>query len=101
MTSKRYVLLEAEGEVTPDEWRGFADALKQRFGKLKVIAVEGSGRAVVVKTDNLIAPRIREVSPEMRVGCRRVASVLTSGSIGKLKRRARESAVRDLGEVPQ
>lgn len=100
MTSKRYVLLEADGDVTPQEWRGFAHHLEERFGKLKVIPVEVNNRAFVVKTDNSTAPRIREKSSELRAGDRRVASVLTSGSIGKLKRRAKESAARGFGKVP-
>ncbi len=101
MTSKRYVLLEAEGEATPQEWKDFARSLEHRFGKLKLIPVEGNDRALVVKTDNSTAPRIREESPGMRVGDKRVSSVLTSGAIGKLKRRAREDAARGLGKVPQ
>jgi len=91
MTSKRYVLLEADGDVSADDWKDLAEHLEAKFGKLKPIAVEGNRRALVVKTDNRVAPLIR-VEAGMRVGGRRVRSVLTSGSIGRLKRRAAEGA---------
>jgi hypothetical protein len=92
LTSKRYVLLEADGEVTPDAWKDFARHLEQRFGKLKAIPVTGNRSALVIKTDNYAAPLIRECA-DLRAGDRRVKSVLTSGSIGKLKRAASESGV--------
>ena len=101
MTSKRYVLLEAEEDVTPQERRDFVHILERRFGKLKAIPVEGNDRVLLVRTDNVTAPRLRGESPRMKIGDKRVVSILTSGSIGKLKRRAKESAARGLGEVLQ
>ena len=101
MTSKRYILLEAERDMTPQEWMGFVHTLEQRFGKLKAIPVEGNDRALLVRTDNVNAPRIRGESPRMKIGDKRVVSILTSGSIGKLKRRAKESAERGFGKILQ
>lgn len=101
MTSKRYILLEADGEVTPQDWKDFARYLEERFGKLKPIPVKGNDRALVVKTDNRTAPLIRKDSPGMRVGGRKVTSVLTSGSIGKLKRLATDAEARDIGKIPE
>lgn len=88
MNAKRYVLLEADGDVTPDDWEEFFVRLEQKFGKLRQIPVRGNGRVMVVKTNNRVAPTIREEVPYMRAGSRRVRTVLTSGSIGKLKRLA-------------
>ena len=92
MTSKRYVLLEADGEASADDWKTFEQHLRERLGNVKMIPLKGNGRAVVVKTDNEVAPLIRDESPNLRVGERRIVTLLTSGSIGKLKRRASESA---------
>jgi len=77
--------------VTSDEWEDFARVLEQRFGKVKVIPVRGNRSVLLVKTDNDAAPRIRECE-DLRAGGRRVKSILTSGSIGKLKRLAGRSA---------
>jgi hypothetical protein len=88
VNTKRYVLLEADGDVTPDDWEEFFVCLEQKFGKLRQIPVGRNGRVTVVKTNNRVAPTIREEVPYMRVGSRRVRTVLTSGSIGKLKRLA-------------
>jgi hypothetical protein len=88
MNAKRYVLLEAEGDVTPDDWEEFIVRLEQKFGKLKRIPVGGNRHLLVVKTNNTIAPAIREEIPNMRAGNGKVRSLLTSGSIGKLKRLA-------------
>jgi len=82
--------LEADGEATPDEWKDFARALEQRFGKLKAIPLKGNGKALVVRTNNEAAPLMRECT-DLHVGERKVKSVLTSGSIGKLKRLAGRS----------
>lgn len=101
MTSKRYVLLEADREVTPADWKALVRHLEERFGKLKPIPVAGNERALVVKTDNRIAPLIREEAPSMSIGLGKVRSVLTSGSIGKLKSRARDGGARGIGKVPQ
>ena len=90
MTSKRYVLLMTEGEVASDEWKDLARVLEQRFGKVKAIPVKGNGSVLVIKTDNEVAPRIRECQ-DLRIGGSEVKSVLTSGSIGKLKRLAGRS----------
>ncbi len=100
MTSKRYVLLEADGDVSPEEWTALSRLVEARLGKAKVIQVEGNGRAVVVKTDSEGAARLREEGALLSARGRKVMSVLTSGSIGKLKRLAEESAARDVGKVP-
>jgi hypothetical protein len=91
LTPKRYVLLEADGDATPEEWKDLARGLEKRFGKIKAIPIAGNGSALVIKTDNDFAPLIRECA-DLRAGERKVRTVLTSGSIGKLKRLASRSA---------
>jgi hypothetical protein len=93
VNAKRYVLLEADGDVTPDDWEEFVVRLEQKFGKLRQIPVRGNGRVLVLKTNNKIAPAIREEIPNMRAGNGKVRSLLTSGSIGKLKRLAGDGVV--------
>ncbi len=100
MKPKRYVLLEAEGEATPEEWKALAGHLEERFGKMKLISLEENRRFFILKTDNAVAPQIRGET-EMNAGGKSVKTVLTSGSIGKLKRRAAESQATGFGEVPQ
>ena len=90
MIPKRYVLFVADGEPTAADWKEFARILEERHGKLKPIAVEGAPRAMVIRTDNVVAPQLR-AEDGLTAGGKRVRSVLTSGSIGKLKRRAHES----------
>jgi len=100
MTPKRYVLLQADADVQPQAWKELATLLEGRFGRLKAIPVAGNDRAMIVRTDNFAAPRIRECE-DLHAGTARVRSVLTSGSIGKLKRLAGKSGGRDDAKVPE
>ncbi|MGD0395581.1 MAG: hypothetical protein ABSB26_01555 [Nitrososphaerales archaeon] len=98
--SKRYVLLVADGELSDDDRRSLSVMLERRHGKVTVILVEGDPRAVIVKTTNAVAPLLREMSGELYLGGKRLATVLTSGSIGKLKSRASEGGTTKDGEIP-
>lgn len=100
MTSKRYVLLEFDREVTAAGRKALARYLEQKFGELRLIPIDGNERALVVKTDNVNAPLIREVSRELSFGGGGVKCILTSGSIGKLKRRASGRGASAVGKVP-
>jgi hypothetical protein len=62
--------------------------LRQRHGELKLIKVKGSTRAVIVKTTNRTASEIRQNSGTLEVSGVELVTVLTSGAIGKLKKRA-------------
>ena len=86
--------------MTEEAWEALAAHLRERHGKAKAIPVKGAPRYLVVKTDDASAPRIREEAPELRAGDARVRTLLTSGSIGKLKRRAADGTGRDNGKVP-
>jgi hypothetical protein len=97
--TKRYVLLVADEELTESEVKDLAALLEGRHGKVKVIALEGDRRGVVVKTTNELAPYLRDSDPPLTLHGKRLKSVLTSGSIGKLKRRRSGSGMTGIGEV--
>jgi hypothetical protein len=88
MTSKRYVLLLADGDVTPEGWGELVERLGVKYGKVKPIPVKENRKALVLKTDDRIASQLRGENGAMNADGRRVSTVLTSGSIGKLKRAA-------------
>jgi hypothetical protein len=98
-SAKRYVLLVATGDLSEDEARDLKLALEGRFEGLKFIRLKGDSRSVIVKTTNAVAPALREEASEVVLGGRRIVPVLTSGSIGKLKRRASEMRSSADGEV--
>lgn len=92
---KRYVLIEADGKLGPHELETLIKMLEQRHGKLNLILVESPKTAVIVKTHRAVAADIRESLANAKFGDRRVRTVLTSGNIGKLKRRVRASSARE------
>jgi hypothetical protein len=93
MTStKRYVLLEADGDVTVHAWKELAGLLAGRFGPLKVFAVNRNDRAFVVMTDVATSKLLRADCGQVSVQNVQLKCVRTSGSIGKLKRLASGSA---------
>jgi len=98
---KRYVLLVADRGLSDGDRRDLAFFLEGRLGKATVIAVENNQRAVIVKTTNSAALILRQMSDELRVGEKHLATVLTSGSIGKLKSRASRSEMARDGEVSE
>jgi len=88
----------ADAELSDADRKELAAILEGRHGKVKVIAVEGNGRAVIVKTTNQVAPLLRDEGSPLIVGGKKLAPVLTSGAIGNLKNRATEAAAN--GKVP-
>ena len=96
---KRYVLLAWEGVASIDERKRLARLLEQRHGRVTIIAVDGCDGSLVVKTDAREAASMRESFVHVVIGGRRIESVLTSGCIGKLKKRARASAATNVGKV--
>ena len=91
--AKRYVLLVADGEISEGEMKKLAAILEQRHRGVKLIRVRDNDHAVVVKTTNAIAPLLRLPQGRVIVGGKTLMTVLTSGAIGKLKKRASEMAV--------
>lgn len=73
--------------------------LEGRHGKLNVIEVRGNDHAVIVRTNGLVASEIRDKSASIVIAGKHLTTVLTSGGIGKLKRRAAETSAN--AEVPQ
>jgi hypothetical protein len=97
--AKRYVLYEAKADVSNEELEEVGLILGRRHVGLKVIPVAGSRRALIVKTTDAVAPELRERSGRLTVGGTLVEAVLTSGSIGKLKRIARAGGTNAVGKI--
>jgi len=95
--SKRYVLFLASANLSEEELRRFTELIGRRHPGSKVIAVKENPRAVIVKTTNEVAPLLRDTGPRLKLGTTDLVSVLTSGAIGNLKRRASAPAAN--GEV--
>lgn len=91
MPSKRYVLFESEPDVSGIE-KEFEEFFSQRFGKAKVIAVQGNPRALIVKTTGDVALRLREMREGFVFKGVKLVPVLTSGAVGNLKKRATQAS---------
>jgi hypothetical protein len=98
---KRYVLIQAEGKLSPEELGTLSRMLEQRHGSLGFTLVDGQRTSLIVKTDRAVAEDIRESLSSAAFGGTRVRTVLTSGNIGKLKRRVEGSSAREDAKVPQ
>ncbi len=86
--SKRYVLLVAGIDLSEERLKELQALLESRHGKMKMIAVSGNPRAVIVRTTNEVAPLLRDKGHPLFLGGKMVEPVLTSGAVGNLKRRA-------------
>lgn len=86
------MLLVADEDISDADRKDLAAILERRHGKVKLILVDENPRAVIVKTTNVVAPLLRGPDNVLTVGGKRLASVLTSGAVGNLKRRAKEAA---------
>ncbi len=95
---KRYVLLLCESDLGEADVKGLAEAAGQKYGGAKLIPVDGNPRAVILKGTNKTAPAIREGG--LQFGGKALKAVLTSGAIGKLKKRAAGAEVSAVGQVP-
>jgi len=98
---KRYILLEADGMMNASELDTLTRLLERRHGKLAMTLVERPRTALIVKTDRVAVSAIRETCTDLSLGDRRVKTILTSGSIVKLKRIAQRSSAREFGEVSE
>ena len=97
---KRYLLLSAAGELSSEDEKRLTRLLEERFERFSLIRVRGHQDHLIVKTDGKSAEQMRELFHDVEVGGNRVRSALTSGCIGKLKRRAEESQASVNAEVP-
>jgi len=98
---KRYVLIQAEGSLSQEGLSTLTRMLEQRHGSMGLTLLDSQLTSLIVKTDRATAEAIRESLADATFGGTRVRTVLTSGNIGKLKRRVQGSSPRDDGEVPQ
>ena len=97
--AKRYVLLVSDGEFSSEEIKEIGEILEGRYGRVKMIPLKENSKAVVVKTDNEIATKLKDPEWALVIGGKRVRPVLTSGAIVNLKRRASVAAAN--GQVPK
>jgi hypothetical protein len=97
---KRYILIQAEGRLSPEGLSTLTRMLEQRHGSLGMTLVDSPRTSLIVKTDGAVAEAIRESLADATFDGTRVRTVLTSGNIGKLKRRVRGSSPRDDVKVP-
>jgi hypothetical protein len=82
------VLLVAGTDISEDRMKELQATLDFRYGKVKLIQVRGNPRAVIVKTTNLIAPLIRNPGQPLMLAGEKVETILTSGAVVNLKKRA-------------
>ena len=99
--AKRYVLLKSDSELDEDDLGDLAEALRTLDPRGKVIPIKGSGMWVVLKTNVPSATRIRQGGLGLRAGEHDLISILTSGAIGKLKKRAQDGGPTAVGKVPE
>jgi hypothetical protein len=99
--ARRYILYLADAELGEHGVQELTRVLEARHGKLKVITVRGNGRALIVRTTPQVAAEMRDRSGTIRIGESVASTVLSSGVIGKLKRRAAGSGTKADGKVPE
>lgn len=92
--AKRYVLFEADTDLSEEEKKEFGRILEKRYGKMPLIDVRGNEKALIIKANNAVAAAIKEQSSEILIGGKKLTTKLVSGAIGNLKRRAGESQTR-------
>jgi hypothetical protein len=97
--AKRYVLLVADQALTKSDVRDLSEVLERRHGKVKVIVLRDDPSGIVVRTTNDRVPFLRDPDSLISVGGKRLTPTLTSGSIGKLKRRRSGTGATGSGEV--
>jgi len=98
--ARRYVLYLADADLDEHETEELGRILEQRHGRLKVIAVQENSRAIIIRTTVEAVHDMREKSGEISLRGKQVEAVLTSGVIGKLKKRATRSVMMRNGEIP-
>jgi len=91
-------LFYANVDLSEEDFRRFSEIVRGWHQTAKVISVKRNPRAIIIRTTNQIAPVLRDVKPCIKVGGVEFISVLTSGAIGNLKKRASEAAAN--GKVP-
>jgi len=95
---KRYVLFFANSSLSEEDIRKFSEVIGASHPTAKIIMVRGNSKAVIVKTTNQGPPMMQNLGLMVKVGRTELVSVLTSGAIGNLKKRASEAATN--GKVP-
>jgi len=81
--------VQADGKLSAEDLSTLTRMLEQRHGGLGFTLVDGSRTSLIVKTDRAVSEGIRESLASAEFGGVRVRTVLTSGNIGKLKKRVK------------
>lgn len=82
----------AEAPLSLADVRATKATLESRFGELKVITVDVNPKALIVRADEPSVRLLRRDGLVSVAGGVRLTPVLTSGVIGKLKKRAAGAA---------
>jgi len=86
--SKRYLLYMSSADLTQTDFEAIEEVVENRYGCVKAIPIKGNPRAVILKTSSVVATLLRGEEAGLKLGDKVLVSVLTSGAIGNLKRRA-------------
>ncbi|MBI3860019.1 MAG: SCP2 sterol-binding domain-containing protein [Thaumarchaeota archaeon] len=87
-TAKRYVLFESDSDLSEEEFQELGRVITKRHGEMPIIGLAASRRAMIVRTTAEVAARMREPEATIDIRGKTVKTVLVSGAIGKLKKRA-------------
>lgn len=90
--SKRYILFMANERLTEQDLRSIQSVLERRFRGLKIIGLKSNDKVLIVRTDEPSARALRSQGRFSSPGGVKLEPKLTSGAIGKLKKRASEAA---------
>jgi hypothetical protein len=91
------MLISAEGRLTEEDRKTLAQNARKMELKIVLIPVVGRDDFVILKTNVMDARVIRESILDLAPGGKKLSTVITSGCIGKLKKRATQTRERDLG----
>jgi len=92
--------LESDADLSGEDYDELSKVLLARDPKGKVIQLKGEARWVVLKTIQPVSSSIRELGG-LTVGTVRLEPRLTSGAIGKLKKRVQGRGSTKNGQVSQ
>jgi len=95
---KRYILFYSKSDLSEDDLRRLSEVIRGWHQGARIITVKRNPRAVIIKTTNQTVTYLRDIKPGIKVGGVEFVSVLTSGAIGNLKKRASKDGAN--GKVP-
>jgi len=88
--AKRYLLLQGESSLSSLEAKELEEALQKDPGGIKMIGLPDNDKAFVLKTSGETVMKLRRSKWVASINGKTFVPVLTSGAIGKLKKKLRE-----------